>query len=640
MESLTEHTTLPVLPQDVIYFSLGDGMYIRRGDKAMRLKGRGVHETFLKLAPLMTGHHTLEAICNQVSPPGREAVRKLLQSIWQRGILLSRAAADFSLLNGDEHERFASQIAFLEHLMDAPVASFLKFRNARLAVMGHGPAALAAVKSLIRNGARHVQAAVDFDAGEADALRLAAAEFGATIDLRGGTSLAPLKEMAIDVLCYVSDRPDLGLMMDLTEECLEAGVTFLPAAVYAGAGRIGPIHRGGYAGCWNCSFLRFAERANPVEAAGLWRYRATRQALVEASLHASAPAHGIIGNAVAFRLFSHLSGLSSRPTFVDSIDLGTLETRSSRVLAHPLCTACAPLPAAATDADDLAPVVRVRQLIDATFGVFGDFDDARLPQTPVFQSRLPAGVKGQGTGQPWISGYSFNSNADARIQALMAASSAYARALAAHRRPGDVPVSVLGDASAALSAVACGLDIAAAESAAVGDAWMLEALQRMSIGSLRAREVNVLAWAPDLQIYLELLRSTGPQVLVAVTGLGPARVSLTEVRRMPVGERQVFVGVGHDDETALRNGLAEALGVCLGGGSSSRTWGCLLPSTLGYPCPPLSMVLSSEPDIAGPQEEHGYGSTCVTCDITPPDLQAAGVYAALAFFAQPARTFL
>jgi hypothetical protein len=675
----------PVLPHDTVFLPTDTGMYIRRNERVMTLKGKSIHGAFLRLAPLLDGHQTLASLCAGLPDGNAAALRQLLTTLIDKKVLIARSDDDQALLTSHERACYASQLAFLEHLVDRPGAALLRLRTARVYLDGAGIACQAAGKTLLRNGVGQLYLAAGIDDDLAAVLEQTAAGLreqgvNAAVLRLAGDFGEEYARHAFDFAAYVSDRPAFDTLAGLTRQCAAERVALFPAVLIDGAARIGPLPAAHGPGCWNCAFLRLLDQVPAPLAAQLWRHRALGLPYVAEAQYSGAPLLQVMGNGLAFRLFQHACGIAddadAHGHAVESISGMTLEARAGTVLAHPDCTLAHR--AAPVDAG-IDALAAERMLVAADFGLFAAFDDDTLKQVPVFQSRL----RRSGAAHDSYPGNSMASNAQARRQALLAGALGYALG----RAPG--PGVLLSSAQAARSAAAvidtdavtgrAGLADPArhvsswlwAVDAADGRPYLLAgtdvfgagvpgepALQLPGSGAgagfgvLEARRAAVLAlvtrqglqavadgdvvpapsdpagWAPELAAYFELLRQTAPAAAAWTFTVDETAVVLVALDAAGADGRQVLVGAGAHLDDAARQALTEALAVSAGGASAS-TWNDFLPPQLGYgpfgaaPAPASGRAHGTLSALAGGGDAQAV--RVVYCDVTPADLAQAGI---------------
>lgn len=660
----------PLLPHDTVFLSTDTGMYIRRNERVLLLKSKTIHRAFARLAPLLDGQHELGTLCASVPATSADALRQMLMSLIDKKVLIVRSDADHALLTQEERACYASQLAFLEHLVEQPGAALQRLRNARVYLDGDGMACQAAGKTLLRNGVGRLFLAAGLDDEVAAVLLDTAAA------LRGQGVRVAVQRLhdnftieharhGFAYATYVSDRPAFDLLAELTRLCAIEGTPLFPAVLIDGAARIGPLPAPHGPGCWHCAFLRLLDQLPAPLAAHLWRHRALGLPYLDEEQYSGAPLLQIMGNGVAFRLFQHVCGIADMATkrghVVESISSLTLEARTGAVLPHPDCLL--PGHAHVTDVPVDDAVIAANMLVATDFGLFSAFDDDTLKQVPVFQSSVwrSSGVAGRTT----YPGNSLASNAQARRQALLAAALDYAGQHA------PAPGMQLSSAQAARSKwevtdatavasrvglpdparhVACWLpatgathsrqcllantDLAGAgfaggagfgfDEASRAASRMLLARQGLLAvvdGALVPAAADPAQWSTENAAWFSLLRTTAPASTTWTFTVAQTTVALIALD--PDGAT-VLIGAGASRDDAVRAALTEALAIGAGG-ATTWAWNDFLPPALGYGPfnPPRA-------DTRGPSHltlaAVGDGEAeLVYCDITPKDLAQAGI---------------
>jgi len=686
----------PVLPHDTVFLPTDTGMYIRRNERVLTLKGKGIHAAFLRLAPLLDGRQTLGALCAGMTDASAGPLRQLLATLIDKKVLIARSDDDQALLTQHERACYALQLSFLEHLVDRPGAALLRLRMARVYLDGDGIACQAAGKTLLRNGVGQLCLAAGIDDELAAVLEQTAAglrEQGVdahVLRLADGFADAHARH-AFDYAAYVSDRPAFDVLAELTRLAGGEQVPLFPAVLIDGAARIGPLPGIHGPGCWNCAFLRLLDQLPAPLAAQLWRHRALGLPYEAERRHSGAPLLQVMGNGLAFRLFQHASGIAGAELAhghaVESISGMTLEARSGAVLAHPDCTLGWHPAAAAVDGTD--PLAAERMLVAADVGLFARYDDDTLKQVPVFQSRLRRTDAAPAACYP---GNSMATNAQARRRALLAGALDYAlrrapgrdrlltSAQAAHSggavveadalvgnvgmadparhvsswlhavgvadaRPYLLPgadlfgAGVPGEPALSLPGTGAGAGFGAdeARTGAVLSLVTRRGLQAVADGDIVPAAADPIGWPAEHAAYFELLRQAAPAAAAWTFTLDDTTVALIALDGAGSAGRRVLVGAGAHRDDAVREALTEALAVGADG-ASAFTWDDVLPPQLGYG--PFGV-----PPAAGRGRAHGtlvalagagQALDVVVCDVTPADLAGAGIVVMKAVLVQRA----
>jgi hypothetical protein len=366
----------------------GDGAVVSSGGEVVTLRGAATYGWLEKLAPRLTGDHTLGQL-TAVLPPAKAAmVERLVAALHEAKLVRDAAADEPHTLSADELRKYAAEIGFIEAYADSPESRFQRFRTARVLAVGTGPVLAAAVEAGERAGMRGITVAGSVDASRVD---------------------------DADVVLYVSGSPDAAAVLDLDEWCAERGKVFVPAVVVGDEAWVGPVcgpHR------WTSVWHRLPDRdtSRPTE-------------------FLTGPVPGIVASHAVFACFEHLTGVmtEARAGTVVRIDLETLQTSRHRAAEHPAARTVKP--AAAEDLlarvaelaagpvlDDDVLDERLPLLTDEVLGILSPPDERDLTQFPlrVLESN---GVYGVGVD-----------SADARADAVFQAVAEYAAGAVDARR--------------------------------------------------------------------------------------------------------------------------------------------------------------------------------------------------------------
>ncbi|GAB3137397.1 hypothetical protein GCM10027290_03060 [Micromonospora sonneratiae] len=375
-------------------------MYVRSAHASMVLRGSTAYQLMSTVSPHLTGEHTVAELCDGLPQPQATAVTNLVQALLDRGMARDFQHEREASLPAAVTARFATQIAFLGHFVDDPVARFRRFRAARVLLVGAGHALHALGTGLLDNGLATVRlTAATAVESQRTALAAAAEPLAAMVVVADTDDVAGL-----DLVVYCADDADLAQVRTLAERCRQAGVRFLPAVLRGRRAVLGPLGEPGPAACWLCAQLRMTAN-DPVEvAADTWRGMALGRTGTDPSTVTEVVAR-MMGNAAAFDAFRQLTGVVAPDTAGAVLvqDTVTLESSISPVRPHPHCPVCAgtrtaPTPAGAepdagarATASDEEHYRRLSTLVDPTVGVFGQFTDDELRQSPLPTARLRVG---------------------------------------------------------------------------------------------------------------------------------------------------------------------------------------------------------------------------------------------------------
>ncbi|MFJ9417494.1 TOMM precursor leader peptide-binding protein [Streptomyces sp. NPDC101227] len=392
-----------------------------------------MYRWLVALAPRLSAGCGLDELCDGLDAQRTDMVRRLVDRLGEAGFVTVRRAEPDGLLPEAVLRRFGEQIAFLTHDGDFPLARFRRWRDARLLVVGRGPAAVTAVRSLLRNGAREVAVGLRGDAGTAerawdgDLAELREAGTPARLATFHADSVESvsraLKERPADAVILTPEETDPEFRERLFSGTYEAGSAFVTAGISGDLLVKGPLVPAHGTACWECAEMRLARNASREEIPGK-SGRMERDQLYPAVLAAA-------GSELALEVFRHLaatgpSGLERAVVVQDPL---TLAARREPLPADPRCRVCArPLTVAAAQTALLALAEgrldppgeaaeryeRYAGLPAETTGQLIRFEDGSVPQTAV----KVGVVRTAGPAPDLIAGFDADSLAEARCAAV------------------------------------------------------------------------------------------------------------------------------------------------------------------------------------------------------------------------------
>jgi bacteriocin biosynthesis cyclodehydratase domain-containing protein len=335
------------LREDLMYVAVEDGVYLETGLASASLTGAAAFRLLQRLAPHLDGGTTVEALTAGLPPAQQRLVHDMVTMLVQRGIARDLDAEPPHGLQEWEIERYGEAIAFAEHIADAPLNGFERFRNSKVLIIGEGQTLVAALKTLFQLGLRsatlHLEAAGQPAAQTLQAcLRIAGQhrERDPAAELALAAADADLAELiaAHDAVLHCADRRMAQRALTLTRMAHSTGVPVMHALPAGQEAWIGPTGSGQAAACWECflSHLVAAGRQVPFgdEPAG-------------APAGLSGPISALAGAALAFDFLRHRLIAGSPASHMVRIDLDTAQTGQHQFGRHPRCHSCQPRPSTA-----------------------------------------------------------------------------------------------------------------------------------------------------------------------------------------------------------------------------------------------------------------------------------------------------
>ncbi|WP_103507545.1 TOMM precursor leader peptide-binding protein, partial [Streptomyces sp. SM13] len=434
--------TRPRIRRDVLFTETPGGVLFHNADGGFHLTGRTAYRFASLVVPHLTGHHRLADLCAGFGPAQRAMAAELVKTLYARGFARDIPEADpaaADALDAETAERFAAQIAYVDHYTDDAPARFARYRATRVAVLGDDETARWCALSLVRNGCARIGTVAAFD----DVTAEAAANGARVGTLTAGTDAGWAALDGYDVV--VVTGADAGARTHrLLAAGVPEGVTLIPAWLFGRRLIVGPLSTAGSSGCWSCALLRLGGNVDADTAAGLWSEAAGAVPAGGAAL--SGPVAAMAGNLVGYEIFRLTTGALPAETAGQVLvqDLESLDVMAEPVRPHPRCVRCAALPAdgpaalpgplalpvtatveTARDAEGLVEELNriSTALVRPHTGIFRRYDDEELTQTPLKLSRVEVALGGGERRR--IAAFDVHHLAGARTRALYAAAEAY-----------------------------------------------------------------------------------------------------------------------------------------------------------------------------------------------------------------------
>ncbi|BAG21238.1 MULTISPECIES: TOMM precursor leader peptide-binding protein [Streptomyces] len=459
--------TRPRVRRDVLFTETPGGVLFHNADGGFHLTGRTAYRFASLVVPHLTGRHRLAELCAGFGPAQRAMAAELVKTLYARGFARDIPEADPAgdTLDEETAERFAAQIAYVDHYADDAPARFARYRATRVAVLGDDETARWCALSLVRNGCADIGTVTAAegtaaprddeppqDGAAAPDVAAEAAAHGTRIGtITAGTDAGWADLDGYDVV--VVTGADAGARTHrLLAAGVPEGVTLIPAWPFGRRLVVGPLATARSTGCWSCALLRLGGNVDPGTAAELWSEAAGAVPAAGAAL--SGPVAAMVGNLVGYEVFRLATGALPAETAGRLLvqDLESLDVMAEPVQPHPRCARCTllaagepagesaaepaalpgplALPVTATvetarDAEELVEELNriSTALVRPYTGIFRRYDDEELTQTPLKLSRVEVALGGGRSRR--IAAFDVHHLAGARTRALYAAAEAY-----------------------------------------------------------------------------------------------------------------------------------------------------------------------------------------------------------------------
>ncbi|GAA4519771.1 hypothetical protein [Nonomuraea ferruginea] len=371
----------PRLRDDVRFVECPDGAYVHSDYGACTLRGRHAYAWLGRLAPALTGRHTLDELTSNLSADKQAMVESLVGRLAEHRFVVDDRQARPHGLTGAELRAYAEEIAFIGYALDSPEARFERIRSARLVLAGAGPLLEALVEACVGSGWRYVAVICPeaTAAGRAaEAVRRDPRQEIRTLSPAGDALVRAVAGDADVVLQVSADLDDLVA----TARLAEAGDVVLGQAL------------AGPAEVW----LSRVGRPSVTAAESGWHRLAALPAAAPAPSNEdwlTGPVPKVVAAMLALACFSQVTGLDTdRERLLTRVDLRNLDTLPHRFLARPRAgTRPGGGPEAIRDrAAELATATpieaesllgRTPELVDSRLGLLGMLDEQALAQSPL-----------------------------------------------------------------------------------------------------------------------------------------------------------------------------------------------------------------------------------------------------------------
>ncbi|HVU71012.1 MAG TPA: TOMM precursor leader peptide-binding protein [Ktedonobacteraceae bacterium] len=398
-------STRPQLKADTHFAPLSEGIYLRRNNSRLILKGKSLYPLLEHLAPYLNGRATLEELTTGLDTDRQRMVTRLLEKLFDRDFLHDASQNQPHTLDQADLAAYAHDLTFIESFQPSAPEHFARFQQQRLLLLGSGLSFEALLQASLQTGVKQIAALpteADVELSEDVMARLTRAMDAAIWEEEAELRKA-LRDY--DALLFIAEQPMLERACLLNRVCRAEDKTLLQAVVVDGRAWLGPLVTPDTGGCWECAWRRLqaAGAARTEEPA---RYALRDQPEFAPARPLSLPEATMIAYRLLFSLFQHVTraGLPDAVLQLHTLDLATYMSEGHAFQPHPHCRACqeaAPLTAAQF-------VAQVRELqeqpaleaetfmnnldtcVDEQLGLFTAFDTRDFVQAPlaVYQIEL------------------------------------------------------------------------------------------------------------------------------------------------------------------------------------------------------------------------------------------------------------
>lgn len=309
------------------------GVYFRNNVSSFRMEGSMIDQWVEKLIPMFNGEYTLEYLTNGLPGSYRERVYKIAEALYRNGFVRDVSQDRPHQLKEQVIKKYASQIEFIDNLVESGAFRFQTYRQSKVLAVGSGPFLVSLVASLLGSGLPMFQMLIT-DSVQTNRQRLMELEAHArktdpevkieevTLNKQVEISWEEIVK-PFDHILYVSEQDDVEELRLLHRVCKEKKKVFLPAICLEQVGLAGPFVHPDSEADWESAWRRIHQGA------------IFKQQKFSTS---SATSGALLANLIVFELFKDVTGVTEKEQknqfFL--LDLETLEGNWHSFMPHPL----------------------------------------------------------------------------------------------------------------------------------------------------------------------------------------------------------------------------------------------------------------------------------------------------------------
>lgn len=373
------------------------GVFFRNNVSSFRMEGSMIDQWVEKLIPMFNGEYTLEYLTNGLPVAYRDRVFEISEALYRNGFVRDVSQDRPHQLKEQVLKKYASQIEFVDNLLDSGGFRFQNYRQAKVLAVGSGPFFVSLVASLLDSGLPKFQMLIT-DSVQTNRQRLMELVAHArktdadvvieevTLNMQGESSWEEIVK-PFDYILYVSEMGDVEELQLLHRVSREEKKVFLPAICLEHAGLAGPVVYPDSEGDWESAWHRIHQSA------------LVKDYPISTS---SSTAGAMLANVIVFELFKDVTGVSEKEQknqfFL--LDLETLEGNWHSFMPHPLVTGQTSARLVedldirlATGTERSNPgklLLAFNQLTSKESGIFHIWEEGDLRQLPLAQCRVQA----------------------------------------------------------------------------------------------------------------------------------------------------------------------------------------------------------------------------------------------------------
>ncbi|MDQ0200065.1 putative thiazole-containing bacteriocin maturation protein [Neobacillus ginsengisoli] len=400
MTKLTSSSRLKVKRDTFFLPDQSGGVYFRNNVSSFQMEGATIYQWIEKLMPMFNGEKTLEDLTVGLTPPYRNRVYEIGETLYKNGFVRDIGQDIPHQLTSNVLHHYASQIEFIENFVESGAFRFQQYRQAKVLTIGSGDFIVSTVSSLLESGLPKFHVMVT-DTPPTNRQRLNELVDKAkmtdpevevevvSFQKEEGRSFWREALKPYDWVLYVSQDGNIKELRDLNLVCKEEGKAFIPAICLDQVGLAGPLVHPESDGCWESAWRRLHQ---------------TEVTMNKQPQTFSPIAGSLLANVTVFEFFKKVTGVAgtNQGNQIYLLDLETLEGDWLSFLTHPLVTTKMETPRQVEDLDARLKQETERndpksylldyfsRLTSEETGIFHIWEERNLSQLPLAQCYVQA----------------------------------------------------------------------------------------------------------------------------------------------------------------------------------------------------------------------------------------------------------
>ncbi|MEH7334116.1 putative thiazole-containing bacteriocin maturation protein [Neobacillus drentensis] len=309
------------------------GVYFRNNQSSFRLEGGTIYQWIEKLMPMFNGEQSLEHITEGLTPPYRNRVYEIGETLYKNGFVRDVSQDHPHQLKRNILEKYASQMEFIESFVDSGPYRFQQYRQAKVLAVGSGSVLVSLADALLESGLPKFHFMIT-DSVPTNEVRIHELVRNARNDdsevmveqipyHADGRDFWQEAVKPYDWILYISQDGNEKELRELNRVCKEERKVFVPGICLNQVGLAGPVVHPESEGCFESAWRRIHQSSLQLD----------RQ---QPSFSGTAGA--ILAHVMVFEFFKKATDIadSNQSTKIYNLDLETLEGDWISFIPHPL----------------------------------------------------------------------------------------------------------------------------------------------------------------------------------------------------------------------------------------------------------------------------------------------------------------